>query len=81
MNVRFQSHAVLRMQQRGLSVDEVLRIIQAPDGKIPQSKDKAILYKKLNRRSDNLVAAVVVERMPGDILEVVTVLVNFEVKK
>lgn len=69
------------MQERGLSVDEVLQILQAPDGKISQSKDKAILYKTLKGRRDNLVAAVVVERMPGDVLEVVTVLVNFEVRK
>jgi hypothetical protein len=81
VNIRFQPHAVWRMQQRNLSVEEVLQIIQEPDGKIAQSKDKTILYKKLNRRSDNLVAAVVVERMAGDLLEVVTVLVNFEVRK
>lgn len=81
MEVRFHPHAVLRMQERDLAVDEVLQIIEKPDGKIAQSKDKVILYKRLKRRPDNLVAAVVVERMPGSLLEVVTVLVNFEVRK
>jgi hypothetical protein len=71
----------MRMQERDLSVDEVLQIIQKADGKIAQSKDKTILYKALKGRRDNLIAAVVVERMPGDVLEVVTVLVNFEVRK
>ncbi|OGQ90961.1 MAG: hypothetical protein A2289_00595 [Deltaproteobacteria bacterium RIFOXYA12_FULL_58_15] len=52
-----------------------------PDGRIPQSKDKAILYKKLPRRRDNLVAAVVVETGAGGIVEVITVLVHFEVKR
>ena len=42
---------------------------------------KAILYKKLDRRTDNLVAAVIVESLPGGVTEVITVLVNFEVRK
>jgi hypothetical protein len=81
VEIRFQPHAVTRMQERGISVVEVEQIISSPDGRIAQSKDKAILYKKLVGRRDNLVAAVVLERLPGNLLEVVTVLVNFEVKK
>ena len=69
------------MQERKLSVEEVMEVIQKPDGKIVQSKDKSILYKALKARPDNLIAAVVVERMPGNLWEVVTVLVNFEVRK
>lgn len=40
-----------------------------------------ILYKKLKNRTDNLVAAVVLEKLPDDLIEVLTVLVNFEVRK
>lgn len=81
MELRFHPHAVERMLERRISVAEVEQIVSDPDGKIAQSKDKMILYKKLGKRKDNLVAAVVVERLPGDFLEVVTVLVNFEVRK
>jgi hypothetical protein len=81
MNLRFHPHAVERMQKRKLTVTEVESVVNSPDGRIRQTKDKAILYKKLDRRPDNLIAAVVVESFPGDITEVVTALVNFEVKK
>ncbi len=69
------------MQERDLSVEEVLQVIQKPDGRIPQSKDKTIYFKKLSRRRDNLIATVVVELLPDEILEVLTVLINFEVRK
>lgn len=69
------------MQERRITVAEVEVIVNAPDGRIRQTKDKAILYKRLDKRSDNLVAAVVVEKLPGDVTEIVTVLVNFEVRK
>ena len=81
MDIRFHPHAVQRMQERSISVDEVIQTITQPEGRIPQSKDKTIFYKTLKGRSDNLVAAVVVEKQPGDIWEVLTVLVNFEVRK
>lgn len=69
------------MQERKISVLEVELIIAVPDGQIRQTKDKVIYYKKLPARKDNMLAAVVVEHFAGDIVEVVTVLVNFEVKK
>ena len=69
------------MQERKLSVNEVELVVVAPDGKIRQTKDKNILYKELKQRKDNLVAAVIVEALPGGIVEIVTVLVNFEVRK
>jgi hypothetical protein len=81
MELRFHPHAVERMQERNLTVGEVEAVIRAPDGRIPQTRDKAILYKRLSRRSDNLIAAVVVELGAGGITEVITVLINFEVKK
>ncbi len=69
------------MQERALSVEEVQQVIQKPDGRISQSKDKTIYYKRLSGRRDNFVAAVVVELLPDEILEVLTVLINFEVRK
>ena len=81
MELRFHPHAVSRMLDRRISVEEVEQIVSAPDGIISQSKDKSIRYKKLAHRKDNLVAAVVVETRPGNIFEVITVLVNFEVRK
>lgn len=81
MELRFQSHAVERMQERKLTVSDIEAVVASPDGRISQTKDKSILYKKLSGRTDNLVTAVVVELLPGDVTEVITVLVNFEVKK
>lgn len=69
------------MQERKLTVAEIEAVVHAPDGEIRQTKDKMILYKKLNRRADNLIAAVIVEALPGDVTEVITVLINFEVRK
>ena len=81
MELRFHPHAVERMQDRNLTVGEVEAVVTSPDGRIRQTKDKHILYKRLGQRSDNLIAAVVVETLSGGITEVITVLVNFEVKK
>jgi len=81
MEIRFHPHSVRRMQERNVTVSEVELIIEKPDGRILQTKDKAILYKKLKGRKDNLVAAVIVEAIHAHLTEVVTVLINFEVKK
>jgi hypothetical protein len=65
------------MVQRSLSATEIELVISEHDGKIKQSKDKFIYYKKLPGRKDNLIAVVAVKH--GPIHEVVTALVNFEV--
>lgn len=80
MKLKFYDHAVQRMQERKITVAEVRRIIESPDGRIQQSKDKWIFYKKFEQRKDNLIAAVIVNRLDEDWVEVVTVLINFEVK-
>lgn len=46
---------------------------------IRQSRDKFIAYKKIRGRRDNMLAAVAVE--DGRMWEVITVMVNFEVRK
>lgn len=67
------------MLQRNISTKDVELILSEPDGKIKQSQDKYIFYKKLKGRKDNLVAAVTVLRAV-DTFEIVTVMINFEVK-
>ena len=81
MELRFHPHAVERMQERKLTVAEVEAVVVSPDGRIQQTKDKCILYRRLSQRKDNLIAAVVIEPLPADLIEIITVLVNFEVKK
>ena len=81
MDLRFHPHAVERMQERKLTVSEVQLILSFPDGRIRQTKDKVIFYKELDHRHDNFVAAVVIESLSKELHEVITVLVNFEVRK
>lgn len=79
MEIEYSSHAVERMLQRRISPQEVENILTEPDGVIRQSKDKFIAYKKIRGRRDNLLAAVAVE--DADVWEVITVMVNFEVRE
>ena len=79
MNIKYSSHPVDRMLQRNISTKDVELILGEPDGKIKQSQDKCIFYKKLKGRKDNLIAAVTVLRSVNT-FEVVTVMINFEVK-
>ena len=79
MEIEYSSHAVERMLQRRISPQEVENILTEPDGVIRQSKDKFIAYKKIRGRRDNLLAAVTVE--DAGVWEVITVMVNFEVRE
>lgn len=67
------------MVQRRISPQEVENILTEPDGVIRQSKEKFIAYKKIRGRKDNLLAAVTVE--DAGVWEVITVMVNFEVRE
>ncbi len=67
------------MLQRRISPQEVEGILTEPDGVIRQSRDKFIAYEKIRGRRDNMLAAVAVE--DGRVWEVITVMVNFEVRK
>jgi hypothetical protein len=80
MELLFFPHAIERMFERKITVTEVQNIIESYDGRIQQTRDKVIFYKRLPKRKDNLVAAVAVQQIPGDKVEVITVLVHFEVK-
>ena len=79
MQIRYSPHAVDRVTERKISTSDVESILTKPDGVIRQSTDKLVLYKKLEARGDNTIAVVAVEQNNG--FEVVTVMVNFEVRK
>ena len=79
MKIRYAPHAVDRMTERKISTSDVESILTKPDGVIRQSMDKLVLYKKLEARGDNAIDVVAVEQNNG--FEVVTVMVNFEVRK
>ncbi len=79
MQIRYAPHAVDRMTERKISTSDVESILTQPDGVIRQSMDKIILHKKLGNRKDNSVAVVAVER--NSEFEIITVMVNFEVRK
>jgi len=68
------------MQEQNISTVEIEAILNTPDGKLKQSKDKFIFYKKLKGRSDNMIAAFSVVRNIN-FYEIITVMINFEVKK
>ena len=79
METKFSSHAVERMFQREIPAQEVEDLLAKPDGVIRQSRDKMIAYKRIDGRTDNSVAVVAVEGKGA--WEVITVMVNFEVRE
>lgn len=79
METKFSSHAVERMFQREIPAQEVENLLAKPDGVIRQSRDKMIAYKRIGGRTDNSVAVVAVEGKGA--WEVITVMVNFEVRE
>lgn len=80
MKISYSAHAVERMLQRKISPAEVELVLKEPDGKIKQSMDKYIYYKKIKGRKDNLIAAVTVNKKK-DQFEIVTVMINFTLRK
>jgi hypothetical protein len=80
MDIKYSAHAVDRMLQREITTTQIELILNDPDGMIHQSKDKIIFYKILKDRKDNALAVVTVLR-DVDTYEVITVMINFEVKK
>ncbi len=80
MDIKYTTHAVERMIERKISPNDVFLILSEPDGKIQQSQDKWIYYKKIMYRKDSLIAAVIVER-GNESWEIITIMIHFEVKK
>ena len=81
MEIKFHLHAIERMQERKVTAGEIKEVIERPDGRMQQSKDKWIYYRTLKHRRDNAIAAVILSAVPHDLVEVITVLIHFEVKK
>lgn len=79
MEVRYRSHAVERMIQRGIAPGDIEDILAKPDRTIRQSLDKVIAYKRIEGRNDNSVAVVAIEE--NQVWEVITVMVNFEARE
>ncbi len=79
MEIKYRSHAVNRMLKRKISTLEVELIISDPDGTIKQSRDKFIYYKSIKGRDDNLLAAVTIMNSK-DTIEVLSVMIDFEVQ-
>lgn len=79
MDIKYSSQSVYRMLQRNISTKDIELILSEPGGKIKQSQDKYIFYKKLKGRKDNLIATVTVLKSKNS-YEIVTVMINFEVK-
>lgn len=72
-------HAAQRIFERNISLEEMALLISDPEDVIPQGP-KLILAKTFNRRKDNKVAAVVMEKQGDGLWLVITVMVNFRVK-
>ena len=72
-------HAAKRILERKISIDELETLLTSPDEIIPQGP-KYLLVSHFPKRSDNKLAAVVLEKK-GDLWLVITILINFQTKK
>lgn len=72
-------HAAQRLFERKISVVELEWLLTSPDEVIPQGP-KYLLVGHFPKRSDNKLAAVVLEKK-GDLWLVITILSNFEIRK
>lgn len=72
-------HAVERIVNRKISMQELELLILSPDEVIAQGP-KFLLVKKLKGRKDNNVAAVIIEKKEQDLWGVITLTVNFQKK-
>ncbi len=72
-------HAVERVLNRKISMDELGSLIQEPDQIIPQGP-KFILIKRFQKRKDNNIAAILIEKKGEGLWVVITVMVNFQKK-
>ncbi|MBC7743230.1 MAG: DUF4258 domain-containing protein [Bdellovibrionaceae bacterium] len=71
-------HAAARIIERKISIDEMNLIFTEPDFVLHQGP-KYIFSKSLMKRSDNYIAAVIIEKKE-DLWLVITVMVNFQKK-
>ena len=69
-------HALERLQERKVSARELALVIEHPDVTIPQG-EKWIFAKTIHGRSDNKIAAVLLEKEDRGLWLVITVMVQF----
>ena len=72
-------HAVDRLLNRKISIEEMESLILNPDHILPQGP-KFILSKRFSKRKDNNIAAILLEKKGDDLWVVITVMVNFQKK-
>ncbi|MCM0607231.1 MAG: DUF4258 domain-containing protein [Xanthomonadaceae bacterium] len=73
-------HAAQRIQERKIFAEELDELIQSPEESIRQGA-KFILTKTFRSRKDNKIAAVVLEKKENNLWLVLTLMVNFRVRK
>ncbi len=72
-------HAAQRMIERKISVMELEEVFQSPD-LIQNQGPKYILARSFSERKDNLIAAVLIEKVEKNLWLVITVMVDFQKK-
>lgn len=72
-------HAVDKVLDRKISMQELEQLILNPD-KIIEQGPKFILVKKFLKRKDNNMAAVLIEKKGKDLWVIITVMINFQKK-
>ena len=72
-------HAVDKVLDRKISMQELEQLILNPDEIIEQGP-KFILVKKFLKRKDNNMAAVLIEKKGKDLWVIITVMINFQKK-
>jgi len=70
-------HAIERMGERGISVADLESVLQFPDETTRQGP-KWIFSKFIDGRTDNAIAAVVLEKKEHDLWVILTVMINFQ---
>jgi hypothetical protein len=72
-------HAVERVLDRKISMQELEQLMLNPDEVIEQGP-KYLFVKRFQHRKDNNVAAVIIEKKAEDLWVVITVMINFQKK-
>ncbi len=73
-------HAAQRILDRKISIDEISTLLEDPEDIIAQGP-KFVLTKTFYARKDNKVAAVVIVKKGEQLWLILTVMVNFHLKK
>ena len=75
----YSPHALKRIMERKITAEELSEVIKSPEFTIPQGP-KWIFSKSIQGRTDNQIAAVLMERMDKELWVIITVMIRFEKK-